>query len=51
MKNEPCWRQCTCGNFWCETHHKHAHDCECPPIDEWQVDPYLDIETTGEGHG
>ena len=19
-----------------------AYDCACPPIDEWQIDPYLD---------
>ena len=34
------WVKCKCGNFWCTAHKKHAHECECPPIEEWETDPY-----------
>ena len=35
------WARCQCcDDFWCNIHQMHAHDCECPPIDEWDRDPY-----------
>lgn len=41
----PAWIPCPeeCGNFWCTLHLSHAHDCKCPEITDWKVDPY----TTG----
>jgi hypothetical protein len=36
----PAWVPCSCGEYWCRIHEKHAYDCECPPIDEWTTDPY-----------
>lgn len=42
----PAWIPCDCcENFICTIHWIHAHDCECPPIDEWMTDPY----STGGG--
>lgn len=39
---QPAWVPCPCdcGNYWCTIHQTHAHDCECPPIEEWETDPY-----------
>jgi len=28
------WRPCPCGNYWCELHNQHAHDCPCPALGE-----------------
>src|SRR5436305_690717 len=40
----PAWIPCTgCENFWCTIHGMHAHDCSCPPIEEWTVDPYSGV--------
>lgn len=40
----PCWMPCSCENYWCVKHGQHAHDCDCPSIDEWgDVDPYLPL--------
>lgn len=38
----PAWLLCPdeCGEYYCTIHHMHACDCECPPIDEWEIDPY-----------
>lgn len=38
-----CWEKCHwCENYWCAIHTMHAHDCDCPPIEEWVVsDPYV----------
>lgn len=37
----PAWGRCDCcDDFICFIHLKHTHECECPPIDEWGVDPY-----------
>lgn len=37
------WIRCPCcENFFCTIHKMHAHDCQCPPIEEWKVDPYSD---------
>lgn len=40
----PAWIPCPegCGEFWCNIHDMHACDCDCPPIDEWKVDPYTE---------
>ena len=37
----PAWVACgDCENFWCQRHGFHAHDCDCPSIEEWDNDPY-----------
>jgi hypothetical protein len=37
----PAWIRCNCcDEFWCSIHSQHAWECECPEIDEWEVDPY-----------
>ncbi len=39
----PAWTRCPCcENFWCNIHQMHAHDCPCPPIEEWPMSPYDD---------
>ena len=36
------WIPCPhCCEYWCLLHGKHAHDCDCPPVEEWLVSPYL----------
>lgn len=41
------WIPCECcENFLCTIHGTHAHDCECPPIDEWDIDPYSESPMT-----
>ena len=35
------WVPCsTCDDYWCTVHGAHAHECSCPPIEEWETDPY-----------
>ena len=35
------WTRCECcEDFWCNICDQHAYDCDCPPIDEWETDPY-----------
>jgi hypothetical protein len=34
------WVPCGCGDFWCKIHDSHAHDCACPPIEDWGPSPY-----------
>lgn len=35
------WTECQdCGNYWCNLHDMHAHDCECPAVEEWERSPY-----------
>jgi hypothetical protein len=37
----PAWMRCLCcDEFICTVHGDHVADCECPPIDEWETDPY-----------
>lgn len=37
------WSPCpNCENYWCEIHKMHAHDCPCPPVEEWETSPYND---------
>jgi len=39
--NQPAWIKCQCcEDYWCSIHKEHIADCECPPIEEWQTDPY-----------
>ena len=41
LQPPPAWMPCPdCDNFICTIHKQHAHDCECPAIEEWAVDPY-----------
>ena len=36
------WIRCPrCDDFWCAIHNQHTADCACPPIEEWNTDPYL----------
>lgn len=38
---DPAWVPCPgCDDFWCVIHQQHAHDCPCPAVEEWDVDPY-----------
>ena len=35
------WVKCgRCNEFWCNKHKMHAFECPCPPIEEWDIDPY-----------
>lgn len=37
----PAWQKCPdCDDFWCSIHFMHVADCDCPPIEEWETDPY-----------
>ncbi len=38
----PAWVPCDCcDDFLCRIHGCHAHDCDCPAVEEWgDVDPY-----------
>ncbi len=37
----PAWVPCPCcPEFWCTRHGCHAFECPCPPIEEWDIDPY-----------
>lgn len=37
----PYWAPCpACEDYWCTLHNTHAYDCDCPSIEEWEVDPY-----------
>lgn len=39
--SRPAWEACDCCEDWiCNIHGCHAHDCDCPPIDDWDIDPY-----------
>ena len=38
------WVKCCCGNFFCQKHQKHAYECDCPPIEEMDFDPYFESE-------
>ena len=35
------WVPCPgCENYWCGIHKMHAHDCDCPAVEEWDTSPY-----------
>ncbi len=41
----PAWIPCPhCENFWCTLHGVHVFECPCPPIEEWESDPYSDTQ-------
>jgi hypothetical protein len=41
MTPAPIWTPCTsCGEFWCNLHELHVADCDCPPIELLDQDPY-----------
>lgn len=42
----PTWIQCDCcDDWWCMVHNEHTADCDCPPLEEWAMDPYgLQVE-------
>ncbi len=40
-RHPPAWMPCQCcEDFLCTIHDCHAHDCECPPIEDWNENPY-----------
>lgn len=40
-ENLPAWVPCPCcENYWCLIHNAHAHECPCPPTEDWLKDPY-----------
>ena len=51
-REAPAWAPCGwCEDWYCRIHQEHAYDCACPPIEEWDVDPYtsggpLEVEAT-----
>lgn len=43
------WVPCPCcDEHWCNLHDMHACDCPCPPIDEWETDPYGVVDRLDE---
>jgi DNA (cytosine-5)-methyltransferase 1 len=41
--SSPAWQPCECcDEFFCNIHGMHAFECDCPPVDEWDTDPYSD---------
>lgn len=35
------WIKCPlCDEFWCVIHNQHTAGCACPPIEDWDHDPY-----------
>lgn len=39
------WIPCPhCDEYWCTIHDCHVFECDCPPIEEWESDPYSDDE-------
>lgn len=41
MRRKPAWVPCECcDEFVCTIHGGHVSDCACPPVEEWECDPY-----------
>jgi len=41
----PIWSKCPCcDEFWCKQHDQHTFECDCLPIDEWDIDPYSSVD-------
>jgi hypothetical protein len=39
------WEPCPdCPEYWCNIHGMHAFECECPPVEEWDTNPYAPQE-------
>lgn len=37
------WNKCkNCDDYWCNIHNEHVYDCECPGLEEWSINPYLE---------
>ncbi len=37
----PVWQRCPCcEDYWCNIHHMHAYDCDCPSVEEFDRYPY-----------
>ena len=37
----PSWIVCIyCSEIFCTIHDLHLFECPCPPIEEWDTDPY-----------
>jgi hypothetical protein len=37
---DPAWVPCVCDEWFCLIHRLHVFECDCPPIEDWAVDPY-----------
>lgn len=38
------WAPCPdCDEYWCNLHHMHAFECDCPPVEYWLCNPYLSV--------
>lgn len=35
-----CWVECDCGEHLCGIHGMHVLECDCPPLIDWDIDPY-----------
>jgi len=36
LTRKPVWEECPdCGEYWCNLHQEHVHECMCPPVDDW----------------
>ena len=45
------WVPCnSCEEFWCTDHGQHASECPCPPIEEWERDPYSPPSAPADTH-
>lgn len=41
-RSKPAWVPCDCcESHWCNRHGKHAYECPCPPVEEWELSPYV----------
>lgn len=41
LAKQPPWIRCQCcEDYWCRDHDKHAHQCDCPEVGEWETPPY-----------
>jgi hypothetical protein len=55
MKNQtstttdPAWVPCVCDEWFCLMHRLHVFECDCPPIEEWAVNPYRCQPSLGSG--
>jgi len=35
------WTKCGhCEGWLCWLHRMHVHDCQCPPVEDWEHSPY-----------
>jgi len=45
---EATWVPCGgCSDWYCRVHKRHAHECSCPPAEEWTHSPYGNLNDSG----